>query len=139
MIREGREHCDLGRLGGGLPASHELLLGPEGAGLFGHCSGVGSSRIAHSFQPFLHVSIGVPTHVFLVLQEVVVVGVEGALALGELLRDSSQKVGSVAFVLGSESPVLGVIAVLPHLPTHQPQLTDEFGDPGLPLFLGAQG
>ena len=120
MLREEGEHCALGRLGGGLPASHELLLGPEGAGLFGHCSGVGSSRIAHSFQPFLHVRIGVLSHILLVLQEVVVVGVEGALALGELLRDSAQEVGSVAFVLGSESPVLDVIAVLPHLPTHQP-------------------
>ena len=110
---------DPGGLGSSrLPPDHELLLCPEGSGLPGNRPGVGCPGVADTIQPFLQVPVGVLPNILLVLQEVVVGGVEGVLASGKLLGDPPKEVGSVAFVLGREGPVLDVVSVLPHLPSH---------------------
>ena len=90
---------------------------------------VGRSCLLNSVEPIFQVLQWVSNYPVSIFQKVVVFLQEGCSAFGKLPADFSEELASLSALLGSDSGGVDVVAMLPHLPYHQPQLVDQLGAP----------
>ena len=108
----------------GKPTGQAALGGSQGPGFLGQVSSIGRPGMVNPVKPFPEVLQGVPQGVPSILQQVVVLLQECGFALGKLLSDPGEQVTTLPPLLGSEGGGVDVIAMFPHLPDHQPSLSD---------------